>query len=50
MVHEALCKFLGHNICSVIQAEGELGIEAEFRQNEEAPAGLADVLPMVRPG
>jgi hypothetical protein len=27
-----------------------LGIEAEFWQNEEPPAGTADVLPIGRPG
>ena len=31
-------------------AQCELGIEAEFWQDEEAPTGSADVLPMVRPG
>ncbi len=50
MVNEALCKFLCHNIRCVIQAQCELGIEAEFWKDEKAEAGSADVLPMVRPG
>jgi transposase len=50
MTNEALCKILCHNICCLIQAQCELGIEAEFWQNDEAPAGSPDVLPMVRPG
>ncbi len=48
MVNEALCKIICHNICCVIQAQCELGIEAEFWQDEKPEAGSADVLPMVR--
>ena len=50
MTNEVLCKFICHNICCVIQAHCELGIEAEFWQDEKEPAGSADVLPLVRPG
>ena len=49
MVNEALCKFICHNICCVIQAQCELGIEAEFWKDETAEAGPVDVLPMVKP-
>jgi transposase len=49
MVNEALCKFICHNICCVIMAQCELGIEAEFWQNE--PKGeQASVLSLVQPG
>ncbi len=47
MVNEALCKIICHNICCVIQAQCELGIEAEFWQDDKA-GERADVLPMVR--
>lgn len=30
MINEALCKVLCHNLCCVISAMYELGIEAEF--------------------
>ena len=50
MKNEVLCKFLCHNICVLIQSPCELGIEAEFWHNEEAPAGSPGVLPLVRPG
>ena len=30
MVNEALCKVLCHNLCVIIQAMHELGIEAKF--------------------
>ena len=49
MKNEVLCKFLCHNLCVLIQSQCELGIEPVFWQ-DEAPAGSADVLPMVRPG
>jgi transposase len=50
-VNEALCKIVCHNLCRVILSQCELGIEAEFWDNdrkgeEEGPA----ILPMVRPG
>jgi transposase len=50
MVNEVLCKFLCHNICCVIQAQCELGIEPVFWRNEPAePEGDAlAVLPLVR--
>ncbi len=48
-VDEVPCKFICHNICCVIMAQCELGIEAEFWK-DAAPAGTPDVLPMVRPG
>lgn len=47
MVNEALCKIICHNICCVIQAQCELGIEAEFWKDDKA-GERADVLPMVR--
>ncbi len=50
MKNEALCKLLAHNLCCLIMSQCELGIEAEFWKNGEAPAGSADVLPMVWPG
>jgi transposase len=50
MKNECLAKFLGHNLCRLIQAQIELGVEAVFWPPEkmEAPAG-ADILPLVRP-
>jgi transposase len=51
MVNEVLCKFLCHNICCVIQAQCELGIEAELWKNEPAGDGARpNVLLLVRPG
>jgi transposase len=47
MVNEVLCKFLCHNICCVIAAHCELGIEATFWEKE--PKDSPDVLPLVRP-
>jgi transposase len=48
MVNEVLCKFLCHNICCVIMAQCELGIEPVFWQDEavEPPT----ILSMQRPG
>jgi transposase len=50
MKNEVLCKFLCHNICCLIQAQCELGIEPVFwgerSVGEEAPV----ILSMVRPG
>jgi transposase len=48
MRNEVYCKFLCHNICCLIQAQCELGIEPVFWQNEGR--GEPVVLPMVRPG
>jgi hypothetical protein len=48
MVNEVLCKFLCHNICCVIAAHCELGIEATFWGKE--PEDNPDVLPLGRPG
>ncbi len=50
MVNEVYCKLICNNICCVIMEQCVLGIEAEFWQNDDAPAGSANVLPMVRPG
>jgi hypothetical protein len=47
-VNEVPCKFVAHNICCVLMAQHELGIEPVFWQNEEA--GPPTILPMVRPG
>jgi hypothetical protein len=50
MINEVLCKFLCHNICCVIQAQCELGIEPVFWQDETADDGLPrDILSMKRP-
>jgi transposase len=47
MKNEALCKFLCHNLCCVIQSQIELGIEAAFWKDEQAATdGL--ILPMKR--
>jgi hypothetical protein len=50
MTNEVLCKYLCHNLCCVIQARCELGIEPVFWQNELAAACAPCVLPLVRPG
>jgi transposase len=51
MTNEVLCKILVHNICCVILAQCELGIEAVFWQEEvDDKAEAPDVLPLVRPG
>jgi hypothetical protein len=47
MVNEALCKFVCHNLCCVIQSQCELGIEATFWDTE--PEGPLAVLPLTRP-
>jgi transposase len=44
MRNEALCKVLAHNLCCVIQAQCELGIDAVFFKDEPERA----VLPMKR--
>ena len=49
-VNEALAKLVCHNLCCVILSQCELGIEAEFWQDETERANLPAVLPMVRPG
>jgi hypothetical protein len=49
MKNEALCKFLCHNICVVIQSQCELGIEATFWDDEEAGDESWNILPLVRP-
>jgi transposase len=41
MKNEVLCKVLCHNICCVIQAQCELGIEAAFWGDEPAGDELA---------
>ncbi|HJT76411.1 MAG TPA: transposase [Gemmataceae bacterium] len=51
MRNEVFCKFLCHNLCCLIQAQCELGIEPVFWQDEpKGGGGNPDVLPMVRPG
>ena len=50
MRNEVYCKLICNNVCCVIMEQCVLGIEAEFWQNDDAPTGPADVLPMVRPG
>ena len=50
-VNEALAKLVCNNLCAVILSQCELGIEAEFWQNDPAKEeARPDVLPMVRPG
>lgn len=41
MVNEVLCKVLAHNICQVIQAIHELGIEQPGFWTDSAPAQKA---------
>jgi hypothetical protein len=38
MKNECLCKIIWHNICCLIQAQFELGIEAMFWQKAETEA------------
>ena len=47
MKNEALCKIIAHNLCCVIQAQCELGIEAVFFKEEDGDAPRA-VLQMKR--
>src|SRR6202040_372622 len=52
MTNEELCKFLCHNICVVNKWQIDLGIAANFWQDDAAQT-LCDppvVLPFVRPG
>jgi transposase len=50
MKNEVLCKFICHNICCLIQAQCELGIEAVFwPANDETSDDAPAVLPMIRP-
>ena len=46
MVNEALAKLLCNNLCCVIMSQCELGIEAEFWQNETASEGGREILPL----
>jgi transposase len=48
MVNEVLCKILCHNICCLIQAQCELGIEPVFWKDEEDADEAPAVLSMVR--
>ncbi len=50
MKNEVLCKILAHNLCCVVAAWYELGIDPNFTPGEPRDGGGADVLPMVRPG
>jgi transposase len=51
MKNEALCKFLCHNICCVIQSQCELGIEAEFwPEDNGGEENEVAILPMKRNG
>jgi hypothetical protein len=40
-INEALCNVLAHNICVLVQATHELGIEPVFF--DSTPAGAADL-------
>jgi transposase len=48
MRNEALCKILGHNICCLIQAQCELGIDPVFWKNDADADERPMVLPMKR--
>jgi transposase len=48
MKNEVLCKILAHNLCCVISAWYELGIDPDFRDATERDKPR-DVLPMIRP-
>jgi len=48
MVNEVLCKILCHNICCLIQAHCELGIEPVFWQDVKEATEAPMILPMVR--
>ena len=48
MVNEVLCKILCHNLCCLIRAHYELGIELVFGDDEEDTSEAPDVLPMAR--
>ena len=39
-----------HNLCCAILSQVQLGIEAEFWDNDAEPEERPDVLPMQRPG
>ena len=45
-----LAKLICFNLTRVILSQCELGIEAEFWQNEQAGLKGAAILPLVRPG
>jgi transposase len=51
-VNEVLCKLICFNLTRVILSQCELGIEAEFWENDKAGRAddQPDVLPMARPG
>lgn len=49
MKNEVLCKFLCHNICCVIQAQCELGIEAVFWPAQADDSEDIGILPLIRP-
>ena len=46
MVNECLAKFICNNLCCVIMSQIELGIEAEFWQNDKASEGELEILPL----
>ena len=50
MANEVYCKFLCHNVCRVIQAQCELGIEPVFWGDEKGADDAPAVLPFARPG
>ena len=50
MVNEVLAKLICNNLCCVILSQIELGIEAEFWQNEDDNGERPSILPLVRPG
>jgi hypothetical protein len=43
MVNEVLCKFLCHNLCCLIHAQCELGIESVFWKDEQVKPMLTAV-------
>jgi len=48
MVNEALCKVLCHNLCCLIHAQCELGIEPIFWGDETEETEAPMILPMAR--
>ncbi len=41
-INEALCKVLAHNICVLVQATHELGIEPAFCMKPQKPPNVTD--------
>ena len=48
MKNEVLCKLLAHNLCCLVSASYELGIELLFSAEKTQGEGPRDILPFVR--